>query len=52
VIDHIDRADQLDLQQQNALNAARSLFDWRDRGRTLLAEIEHLRLERLARLAP
>jgi glycosyltransferase involved in cell wall biosynthesis len=51
VIEHIDRLDLLQDMQQRALDAARSQFDWRDRGVALLAEINRLRLERVVRSA-
>ncbi len=51
VIAHIDRLDLLQEMQQRALDAARSQFDWRDRGVALLAEINHMRLEHVVRSA-
>jgi glycosyltransferase involved in cell wall biosynthesis len=51
VIEHIDQLDVLQDMQQQALEAARSQFDWRDRGAALLAEINRLRLLRVVRSA-
>jgi len=44
VLRHIDDLPQLDRLQAEAFEAARSAFDWRDRGRTLLAATRRLQL--------